>query len=283
MLLTQLLISQSILMGCVLLGWFVGHRIHKFADKRFDEGDLAGGELGRLTDTLSFVGGAVGILLGLLLSFSVAQFDETKNNIQTMGQKSIEVFTSAESFDEKEQFEIRRDLVCMLRSASTADWEAIGENVVGGSQETSNWLLKLNVDVNQLPLNTVQQEQAFAGVLESTTELTAARESLVMGSTEMIPTVVWIVIFFSSFMMTALLAMHLADRRTMALISAGISWGMLAVILLALTVLDAPLAPVLGTPTIQPVPLTNALDILQQSFTNPLLWEECPVIEAATN
>jgi hypothetical protein len=66
----------------------------------------------------------------------------------------------------------------------------------------------------------------------------------------------------------------------MALISAGISWGMLAVILLALTVLDAPLAPVLGTPTIQPVPLTNALEILQQSFTNPLLWEECPVIEA---
>lgn len=274
--LSQLLISQAILLSCVLLGWFVGHRIHKAADKRFKDGDLAGGELGRLSDTLSFVGGAVGILLGLLLSFSVAQFDQTKSNVQLMAQNGVELFTSSESFNDEQRFEIRRDTICTLESARTSDWQAIGDGVMGGSLETTVWLMELNRDVGRLDISTTQQEQSYPIMIESVTELTSAREMLVMGSTITIPYVVWIVIFFSSFVMSALLAMHLADRRSMALISASMSWGMLAVILAALTILDSPLSPVLGTPTIQPSSITNSLMLLEASFPDPALWASCP-------
>lgn len=276
--LAQIFITQSILLGCVLLGWYAGRMIHKFADKRFADGNLEGKELGRMSDTLAFVGGAVGILLGLLLSFAVADFDDTKTSIQTMGRSSLSVFSGAESLNAEQRFEIRRDVICTLRTGIADDWAAIGNNERGGSPITTHWLLKLNQDVSQAPLETIQQEQNFPNLINSTTELTSSREELVMGNTALIPFVVWIVIYFSAFVMTALLAMHLADRKTLARISAGMSWGMLAVILIALAVLDAPLAPVFGTPTLEPIPLQETLDILQESFPDPALWTECPPV-----
>jgi len=276
--LAQILITQSILLGCVLLGWYVGRRIHKFADKRFGEEDLAGKELGRLTDTLAFVGGAVGILLGLLLSFAVADFDDTKNSIQTMGRSSVTIFSAAESLEPEQRQEVRQDVICTLRSAVADDWTAIGNNERGGSSITTEWILKLNADVSTVSLNTIQQQLNFPGLLQGTTDLTTAREELVMGNSALIPFVVWLVIYFSSFIMTALLAMHLADRKIMARISAGMAWGILAVILFALTVLDAPLAPIMGTPSLEPAPIVETLDVLQESFPEAALWVECPAI-----
>ena len=276
--LAQILITQSILLGCVLLGWYVGRMIHKFADKRFGEEDLAGKELGRLTDTLAFVGGAVGILLGLLLSFAVADFDDTKTSIQTMGRSSVTIFSAAESLEPEQRQEVRRDVICTLRSAVADDWSAIGNSERGGSSITTGWVLKLNADVSTVSLNTVQQQLNFPGLLQGTTDLTTAREELVMGNSALIPFVVWLVIYFSSFIMTALLAMHLADRKIMARISAGMAWGILAVILFALTVLDAPLAPVMGTPSLEPAPIVETLDVLQESFPDQALWAECPAL-----
>ncbi|MDH6532501.1 hypothetical protein M2119_000738 [Aurantimicrobium minutum] len=274
--LAQILITQGILLACVLLGWYAGRFIHKIADKRFGEEDLAGRELGRLTDTLAFVGGAVGILLGLLLSFAVADFDDTKTSIQTMGRSSLTIFSAAESLEADQRQEIRRDVICILRSAVADDWDAIGNNERGGSPITTQWLLALNTDVSTASLDTVQQQQNFPGLLQGTIDLTTAREELVMGNSALIPFVVWLVIYFSSFIMSALLAMHLADRKVMARISAGMAWGILAVILFALTVLDAPLAPVMGTPSLEPAPIIETLDVLKESFPDEALWAECP-------
>ena len=275
MLTTQILITQGILLGCVLLGWFAGGLIHKFADKRFEEGDLKGHELGRLSDTLAFVGGAVGILLGLLLSFAVADFDDTKGSIQNMGSSSLTIFSASESLNEDQRFEIRRDVVCALQSSIGNDWEAIGNSQRGGSPITTDWLLKLNHDVAHADLSTIQQQQNFPILVSGVAQLTDAREELVMGNTALIPFVVWLVIYFSAFVMTALLAMHLADRKLLARISAGMSWGMLAVILFALTVLDAPLAPVFGTPTLEPIPIQDTLQVLEESFPHSGLGAEC--------
>ncbi|MEY4039758.1 MAG: hypothetical protein RLZZ52_626 [Actinomycetota bacterium] len=272
----QILISQGILLACVLVGWYFGRMIHKFADKRFTEGNLSGDDLGRLTDTLAFVGGAVGILLGLLLSFAVADFDDTKTSIQMMGRSSLSVFSGAESLDPSQRFEIRRDVICTLRTSISDDWVSIGNNERGGSEITTEWLLKLNKDVSKTPLTTIQQQQNFPNLINGTTELTNAREELVMGNTALIPFVVWLVIYFSAFILSALLAMHLADRKLLARISAGMSWGMLAVILFALTVLDAPLAPVFGTPTLEPIPIQETLDVLESSFPDAALWADCP-------
>lgn len=268
--------AQGILLVCVLAGWYAGRFIHKFADKRFGEEDLAGKELGRLTDTLAFVGGAVGILLGLLLSFAVADFDDTKTSIQNMGRSSLTIFSATESLEADQRFEIRRDVICALRSTVSDDWSAIGNNERGGSSVTTQWLLKLNADVSTTNLATVQQQQNFPGLLAGTSMLTSSREELVMGNSALIPFVVWLVIYFSSFIMTALLAMHLADRKIMARISAGMSWGILAVILFALTVLDAPLAPVFGTSSLEPTPIVETLDVLQESFPGKALWADCP-------
>jgi hypothetical protein len=281
--LAQILITQSILLVCVLLGWYFGRLIHKFADNRFAEGNLEGKELGRLSDTLTFVGGAVGILLGLLLSFAVADFSDTKSSIQSMGSNSLSVFSGAESLDKEQGFEIRRDVICTLRTSISDDWTAIGNNTRGGSPITTSWLLKLNKDVSQASLATNEQQQNFPNLLAGASGLTDAREALVMGNSALIPFVVWIVIYFSAFVMAALLAMHLADRKLLARISAGMSWGMLAVILFALTVLDAPLAPVFGTPTLEPAPIQETLDVLQSSFPDPALWDACPSLLKSTS
>lgn len=270
------MITQGVLLGCVLLGWYAGRLVHKFADKRFSEGDLAGKELGRLSDTLTFVGGAVGILLGLLLSFAVADFSDTKTSIQNMGSNSLSIFSGTESLEESQRFEVRRDVICTLRTSITDDWPAIGNNERGGSPVTTQWLMKLNKDVSQASLITIEQQQNFPNILDGTSGLTNSREELVMGNSALIPFVVWLVIYFSAFVMSALLAMHLADRKILARISAVMSWGMLAIILFALTVLDAPLAPVFGTPTLEPAPIQETLDVLRASFPEPQLWEDCP-------
>lgn len=274
--LQQILITQGILLGCVLLGWFVGRRIHRFADNRFTEGSLKGHELGRLTDTLAFVGGAVGILLGLLLSFGVGEFDDTKASIQSVARSSVGVFTASETLEDAQRVEIRRDTVCTLRSIATADWEAIGNGTPGGSADTEKWLLKLNHDASLVTLDTNQQQGSYAALIGSVSDLTDAREELVMGNTAMIPHVVWLVIYFASFIMAALLAMHLADRKWLARISAAMSWGMLAVILLALTILDSPLAPIFGSPTIEPTSITQALNTIEESYPGSPLLAECP-------
>lgn len=272
----QFFITQGVLLACVLVGWFVGHKVHKFADKRFTAGDLEGSELSRLGATLGFVGGAVGILLGLLLSFSVAQFDETRSDVQQISQSGFDFFTASEAFDEAERTELRRDTVCTLRSIVDQDWPAIGNNVTGGSTATTDWLMKLNGEVSRLDLDTPEQIEASQILTDSSTQLTSAREALVMESSIQIPHVVWIVIFFASFVMALILAMHLADRRVMAVISATLAWGMLAVILGALTVLDSPLTPVFGTASIEATPIEHTLVILQETYPDPALWADCP-------
>ena len=272
----QILATQFILLGCVLLGWYVGRLIHKFADKRFSGGNLEGPELGRLSDTLTFVGGAVGILLGLLLSFAVSDFSNTKSSIENISSNSLMVFSGSQSLEDSQRLEIRRDVICSIRSIVADDWQAIGNNERGGSPVTTHWLIQLNNDVSRATLSTNEQQQNFPNVLSGASGLTDAREQLVMGNTALIPFVVWIVIYFSAFVMAVLLAMHLADRKLLARISAGMAWGMLAVILFALTVLDAPLAPVLGTSTLESTPVQETLQLLQASFPAPDLWTECP-------
>lgn len=271
-----ILIGSVLLLIVVMgLGWVGGTLIHRAIEKRTKSDAEEEKQLERMTDTIAFVSGAVGILLGLLLSISVGEFQDTQNNIKQLGTDALATFSASESFDEADREDIQRDVVCGLRSFINHDWKLTGDAQADGSQQTTLWMMKLHDDVANLPIDTTQQSESYSVLVDKALDLANSRHLILSSSMATIPMVIWIVIYFSAFVLSLLLTLHLADRKILAWVSLSVSFGTLAVVIVALTALDYPLQNLgVGTPTSTQV-LTNELESLEWQYPGNT-WTECP-------
>ncbi len=111
-------------------------------------------EIGRLGDTIAFVGGAFGILLGLLLLFAVEHYNKADDASRNEAIASVALFNGLSPYPTEQRDQARHDLVCLMRSSATDDWRAVEGADLTGSEVTATWARIVQKDIEQLPLET---------------------------------------------------------------------------------------------------------------------------------
>ncbi len=278
---SPVLVTQLVLLAVAAGGWIVGKFLHRAFVRRTSDGEHYAATLPRMSDTIAFISGAVGILLGLLLSFSVTNFQDAQASVKQFGTSVSAAYRTTESFAEPGRTIVRQDLYCAVDSFVTNDWTDGVQPSVEGNTQTSLWMTKLNIDINQLDPQTNTQVQAYPLLVQNTLDMSQWRQMILLTSMETIPGVIWVVIYVSVFLLTVLLALHLADRRGLGRLSFGVAYVALAVIIFALSVLDYPLHNFGTGPAVSPQSLVDMLQADNFDLADELS-AECPQLDAAT-
>lgn len=267
---TLLLIIPALLLA-IGVGWFLGSRSAANDGGRIPAFD--GSRDSRLTDAIAFVGGAYGIVLGLLLVFAVQHFVDTRQASREEAITAAALFSAVEPFDAEPRDQVRRDLVCYVRALATDDWAAARVTDPTGSENASAYGLQMQQGVQELPLDTVSQENSHFYATEAVLKLVSERQLRLLYANPEIPAIVWVVILVAAMVFTGLMAYHLRDDQAVARVAIGSTTVVLVVITTALVMLDRPFVG-LGA-ALQPVALEGTLRQIQDAYPDPMLWEPC--------
>ncbi len=261
-----LLIEFGVLVAGTAVGWLAHVRLFR--------GDDAGQQADRLSESLAFIGGALGIILGLLLVFAVDHYDSAQQSVRDEAGAAVVVFNAADTFATPERDNARREIVCYLRSVVADDWEALRTGDLTGSNETHEWAHRVQVAVVGFTQSTPAQATTHPLAIEHQLLMDQARQTrLQLGKPE-IPPLIWVVIFVASFAFVALLAFHLSVRwpaRLMAVVATGL---VMMVSIVTLYELDRPYEGWSGS-SLQPVGVETTLRQLQDAFPGGD-WSPCP-------
>jgi hypothetical protein len=237
----SVLLTQLVLFAVAITGWLIGRGIHAFFVRRADDASRYAAELPRMSDTIAFISGAVGILLGLLLSFSVGNYQDAQASVKEYASSVNAAYQASDMFPAAAKTEVQKDLICSVKAFVANDRGPQINNRLNVSEQASLWMAKLNDDLKTLPTNTAVMSQSFPILLQSTIDMSHWRELILLTSLQSIPIVIWFVIYVSVFFLAVLLTLHLADKKGLGWVSFGVAYLTLAVIIYALTVLDYPL------------------------------------------
>lgn len=269
-----IILTELVLLVVAAGGLITGTLLHKWFERRAEESSRYTAELPRMTDTIAFISVAVGILLGLLLSISVTNFQDAQTSIKEFGTSVINSYRATESFEPAQRDVVRTDLDCATETFIENDW--LGTQISEGDQ-TNLWLNKLNTDISNLTLDNTTQSQILPVLVQSTFDMGHWRQLILLSSMQTIPPIIWVVIYASVFLLGMLLTMHLADRRGLARMSFAVAYIAIALIIVALCVLDYPLDNLGLGPVIRPDSLVEMLKAADFSFVTDTT-KSCPVL-----
>ena len=247
--------------GCMAVGWLAAYYVVRWTKR---------GQRGRQKyvngDALSFVGGALGIALRLLLLFASQHYSDAREASREEATSATALYDSLQGFPEAQRAAARHDVFCAVESLRTDDWVASQVNDVTGSENTHAWMDRLRDDIDGLDQSTDAAGSLHYFVNDSYISLSKAREIRLLLGLHQIPNIVWVVIAISTTVFTFLLALHMGPRRrkTIAvLIATGL---VMCTINVALTVLDYPYKGAVGQ--LNPTAMDAASRALQDRYVN---------------
>ncbi|MDQ1248037.1 MAG: hypothetical protein QG597_2409 [Actinomycetota bacterium] len=271
------------LLVVVALGWLTGrwlvqrYRGRSGLDGRSPEEPEPGSE--RLTDAIGFVGGAYGILLGLLLVFAVGHFVDTRQVSREEAITAAALFNAVNPYPAESRDPLRHDLVCYMRSAATDDWTAAQQGDLTGSENTNAYAMSVQRQIEALPQEEAVEASNHYFVTEEILDLAKSRQLRLLYALPEIPPVIWLVVYVSAYAFVALMVFHLGRRRWLTTLALPATTLVLAAIIGALIQLDAPFNGIGAT--LRPVALEAAATRLHDANPEPAaVWDPCERLEA---
>ena len=143
---------------------------------------------GFLTDALAYVSGVLGIMLGLLLFFSVQVFEDASASAKNEALSLVDVYEDADYFPSAPADQLRRDSVCLMRSVATDSWVAAEAGDLTGDENTAAWAAVVRKAIEKLPSEGNVQAEAQKAAMDSfqkgTTRSTVSFRHSVRGTRE---------------------------------------------------------------------------------------------------
>src|SRR5690606_7642012 len=102
---------------------------------------------GVLTDALAYVSGVLGIMLGLMLFFSVQVYEEVRQSAREEAVALADVFENAEYFPASPADQVRRDTICLMRSVATDSWTSAESGDLTGDENTAAWAARVRASI----------------------------------------------------------------------------------------------------------------------------------------
>jgi hypothetical protein len=223
----------------------------------FSDGDRASGVFGVLATGFA-------VLLGFIIFLAFESFDASRSGAEDEARLVAQQVETANLFDEPVASELTSNLVCYARSVISVEWDEMEDGTLGDA--VNPWGLKLFQIVRRMQPETAREQSAYDNWLSQTSEREDARQNRIHGAVGVIPTPLWIVLFFLAAVIFVYMLLF-ADRGERALTQAVLMGAVVATIvslLLLLQFLDSPFRR--GTGSLRPVAMERTLNILGQEL-----------------
>jgi hypothetical protein len=180
---------------------------------------------------------------------------------------------TAQFFPASATAELTGELICYGRSVVGEEWERMQAGTLGDS--VNPWGVELFETVRMVQPQTATEQSAYDKWLEQTSTREAARQDRVHGAVGVIPTQLWIVLFFIAAVIFVY-TLFFADRGERAVVQSLLMGSVVAVIvtmLLLLYALDHPFVE--GVGGLDPVAMERSLRIVDEALRD--IGAEVPV------
>ncbi|TXH42528.1 MAG: DUF4239 domain-containing protein [Actinobacteria bacterium] len=255
------------------LGIFAGVRLLKYLGRHELPDQAEGHASGFLTDALAYVSGVLGIMLGLLLFFSVQVFEDASASAKDEALALVDVYEAADYFPAAPADPLRRDTICLMRSVATDSWVAAEAGDLTGDENTAAWAAAVRQGIQALPSDGNVQAEAQKAAMDSFQTAQNARQSRILSSVWKLPTIVWLVLDLGAFVFAGLVVLSLPGRRRTAFVLIGACLLFTMGVVGALSMFATPFTR-LGV-SVQPTAVEGALVRLQGTYPEQD-WSACP-------
>jgi hypothetical protein len=223
----------------------------------FNDGDRAAGVFGVLATGFA-------VLLGFVVFLAFSSFDAARSGAETEAQVVAQQVETAQFFPPSVSAKLSGDLVCYARSVAGVQWQRMRDGNLG--EELNPWAAATFGTLLTVEPQTPSEQSAYDRFLEQRSAREEARSARIHGAVGVIPTTLWIVLFFSAAVIFAFM-LFFADSGERAVVQAmlmGSVVSLLTATLLLLYALDNPFHA--GVGGLKPVAMERALLIIDQEL-----------------
>jgi len=219
----------------------------------FSDGDRASGVFGVLATGFS-------VLLGFIIFLAFTSYDQSRAGGEAEALVLVQQVENAQQFPPSVAPKLTGQLLCYGRSVVGLEWPRMQDGTIGDAPNP--WGLALFETYRTVQPATASQQSAYDKWLDQTSTREEARRDRVHGAVGVIPTQLWIVLFFISAVIFVYM-LFFADRGERAVTQGMLMGGVASVItvmLLLLGSLDQPFHP--GVGGLEPVAMERSLRVL---------------------
>ncbi len=224
---------------------------------RFADGDRAAGVFGVLATGFS-------VLLGFIVFLAFTSYDQSRSGAETEALMVVQQVETAQFFPADAAAELTGELTCYGRSVVNEEWKRMRSGTLG--DHLNPWGIELFRTLQTLEPTTAAEQSAYDKWLDKTSTREEARLDRIHGAVGVIPTQLWIVLFFVAAVIFVFM-LFFADRGEGAVTQAVLMGSVVAVIvtlLLLLYALDHPFSAGIGG--LDPVAMERSLRLVDQAL-----------------
>ena len=223
----------------------------------FNDGDRAAGVFGVLATGFS-------VLLGFVVFLAFASYDAARSGAEEEALIVSQQVETAQFFEAPANRELTAELVCYARSVAGVQWDRMEAGTLG--EDLNPWAGEMFRTLQTVDPQTPTEQTAFDTWLSQREAREAARSDRIHGAVGVIPTPLWIVLFFTAGLIFGYM-LFFADSGERAIVQALLMGTVVAVIasmLLLLTLLDDPFHEGIGG--LRPVAMERALQVIHEEL-----------------
>jgi Protein of unknown function (DUF4239) len=223
----------------------------------FNDGDRAAGVFGVLATGFA-------VLLGFVVFLAFTSYDDSRSGAEDEALVVAQQVETARLLPEDVRDDMTVDLVCYARSVAGVQWDRMQAGTIG--EDLNPWAVELFRTFRTIEPATAREEAAYGKWLDQTSDREAARTHRIHGAAGVIPTPLWIVLFFTSGVIFVYM-LFFADSGERAIVQAVLMGTVTSVIvsmLLLLQFLDNPFHEGIGG--LEPTAMERTLVILDQEL-----------------
>ena len=223
----------------------------------FEDGDRAAGVFGVLATGFS-------VLLGFIVFLAFESYDQSRSGAEQEALILVQQVENAQFFPSPAAGKLTGQLVCYGRSVVNDEWDRMRAGTLGDA--INPWGVRLFQTFRTVRPQTAAQQSVYAKWLDQTSAREEARRDRVHGAVGVIPSTLWIVLFFIAAVIFVF-TLFFADRSERAVVQ-GILIGsvvsVITVLMLLLFGLDKPFHS--GVGGLEPVAMERSLRMVDEAL-----------------
>jgi Protein of unknown function (DUF4239) len=223
----------------------------------FHDGDRAAGVFGVLATGFA-------VLLGFVVFLAFTSYDSARAGAESEALIVAQQIETAQLLPTSVSADLTGELVCYARSVVGVQWDRMEAGTLG--EDLNPWAVRLFHTLQRADPQSPTEQAAYGKWLEERSAREEARSDRVHGAVGVIPTPLWMVLFFIA-VLIVLYMLLFADSGERALVQAVLMGTVVAVIvstLLLLQFLNNPFHA--GTGGLRPDAMERTLDIIDQEL-----------------
>ncbi len=223
----------------------------------FNDGDRAAGVFGVLATGFA-------VLLGFVVFLAFASYDAARSGAETEALTVAQQVETAQFFAAPASNTLTGQLVCYARSVAGVQWERMEAGTLG--EALNPWGAELFRTLQTVEPQTASEQSAYDQWLDQTSTREQARSDRIHGAVGVIPTPLWMVLFFSASLIFAFMLFFAdsGERKVVQGMLMGSVMAVIAAMLLLLGFLDHPFHQ--GVGGLRPVAMERTLQIIDEEL-----------------